>query len=229
MVRIARDHRQVPTQLLYYKFAGLVPALGNAEIILSWCSRACSAPFLSCLWTDFSRVLGAHQELPSAASMSLFQGCFLQTLWFEKRNLLPTRGGFLMWIICSVLTDVHLATRHRLKPPSVLGAACSRGDPLHFMQILLPTVQQHEKLVIYVLQPQSRAQAAWSCLFLLPLSTQLFLQLPLLLARRRVCLLWLKAEVWKLCWENALCDQQCHEHEGKAEIWAPHFALILLH
>lgn len=35
MVRIARDHRQVPTQLLHYNFAALVPTLGNAEIILS--------------------------------------------------------------------------------------------------------------------------------------------------------------------------------------------------
>lgn len=35
MVRIARADGQVPTHLLYYDFAGLVPTLGNAEIILS--------------------------------------------------------------------------------------------------------------------------------------------------------------------------------------------------
>lgn len=87
----------------------------------------CSAPFLTCLWTDFSRVLGALQELPAASMSLLFQGCFLQALWFEKWKLLPTRGEFLMWVICSV-TDVHLATRHRPKPPGVLGMGCSRGD-----------------------------------------------------------------------------------------------------
>lgn len=47
----------------------------------------------------------------------LFQACFLQTLWSEEQKLFPTQEGVLMWIICSVLADVHLAMRHGLKPP----------------------------------------------------------------------------------------------------------------
>lgn len=136
---------------------------------------------------------------------SLISGLFsADTVIWEAKAASYTRK-VLMWIICSVLADVHLAMRHKLKPPNVLGMGCSRGGPgdlLYLVQILLPTVQHHEKLVIYVFQPQSRARAASSCLFPLPLSPQLFLQLPLLPARRRVCSLWLRAEVWELSWEN---------------------------
>lgn len=60
---------------------------------------------------------------------SLISGLFsADTVIWEAKAASYTRK-VLMWIICSVLADVHLAMRHRLKPPNVLGMGCSRGDP----------------------------------------------------------------------------------------------------
>lgn len=82
----------------------------------------------------FLQVLGACEELPSAASMSLlFQGCFLQTLSFERPKLLPTQEGFfnVNYLMCTLPwgTDWSHSMSLAWGAPEVALAEL----PLHFM------------------------------------------------------------------------------------------------